>query len=82
MTGPLFSQIALTPKTPIKQKHAKSLTNKFAYEWKNIFRELTKFNVSKRDNEYSSSGITLNEFDEICQSFKIRLMRDEMNFIK
>lgn len=63
MTGPLFSQIALTPKTPIKTKAFKNIQNKLAYEWKNIFRELTKMSISRKDSEYGQQGINISDFE-------------------
>lgn len=57
----------------------KSLSNKLAYEWKNIYRALAKLCSVHEDGLHQ---VTVKEFDEACHRFGVSLHREDLRQIE
>ena len=60
-----------------------ALTNKLAYEWKNIYKNLIHVNEEMGGQGRVGSGeyITIRDFDNVCQKFKVTFTREELKKI-
>lgn len=60
------------------------LTNKLAYEWKNIYRNILQVNAERgaRDRLGSADFVALRDLDEVCQRFRVGLTREELTRIQ
>ena len=57
-----------------------ALTNKLAYEWKNIYKNLIHVNEEMGGQGRVGSGeyITIRDFNNVCQKFKVSFSREEL----
>lgn len=60
------------------------LSNKLAYEWKNIYRNILQANAERgaREKLGSADFVTLRDLDEVCQRFRVNLTREELTRIQ
>lgn len=56
------------------------INNKLAYEWKNIFRNILSVNSDNNSRQKlgSSDFVTLRDFDEVCQKFRVNFTKEEL----
>lgn len=60
------------------------VSNKLAYEWKNVYRNILQVNTDSaaREKLGSSEYVSLRDFDEVCQKFRVNFTREELNKIQ
>ena len=85
--------MSYTPKEPVSAAYHVShqpsgsdkrmVSNKLAYEWKNVYRNLLQVNAdgAAREKFGSSDYVGLRDFDEVCQKFRVNFTREELNKI-
>lgn len=85
--------MSYTPKEPASASYHVShqpsssdkqmVSNKLAYEWKNVYRNILQVNAdgAAREKLGSSDYVSMRDFDEVCQKFRVNFTREELNKI-